>query len=210
MSKVYFAGNKTRIPLPLVLSACFGMLVVAAFFLPARSRAKLETVQEAVKSKKARRPTFVPGEAIIRFRSESIAIHRTGALRLTHKDGQLITMKVENFEGSEMLPGLRVARNIDGDTLKAIAALREQPDVLYAEPNYILRAEVLPNDTHFVAGRQASMTTIGAPQAWNTTTGDTGVVVGVIDQGIDINHLDLQRKHLDESDAWSRGWRYHR
>jgi subtilisin family serine protease len=35
------------------------------------------------------------------------------------------------------------------------------------------------------------MTTIGAPQAWNTNTGSTSVVVGVIDQGIDTNHLDL-------------------
>ena len=192
MSKAYFQRNKIRIPSILILVACFGMLVISAFFFPSRTRAKLEPVQEPVKSKKARRPSFVPGEAIVRFRSESLAVHRTGTLRVTQKEGQLFTMRVDNFEGSNLLPGLRIARNIEGDTLKAIAALKEQPDVLYAEPNYILHADVTPNDTHFVAGRQSSMNTIGAPTAWNTTTGSSAVVVGVIDQGIDINHLDLQ------------------
>jgi hypothetical protein len=121
-----------------------------------------------------------------------MAAHRTGLLRITGQDGQLFSMKVENFEGAELVPGLRLARLSEGETLAAVAALREQPDVLYAEPNYILKADVNPNDPHFAANRQQNMTTIGAPTAWNTKTGSTGVVVGVIDQGIDINHLDLQ------------------
>ena len=33
---------------------------------------------------------------------------------------------------------------------------------------------------------------VDAPEAWNTTTGDTGTVVAVIDQGVDINHPDLK------------------
>jgi subtilisin family serine protease len=191
MSISHFSMNKSRISVSLVLAIFMGVLIITVLTFPSRSRAKLEPVQETKTSKKPRRQRFVPGEVIVRYQNESAAVHRTGALRITARDGQLFSMKVEDFEGSRLVPGLRIARLADGDTLKAVAALRDQPDVLYAEPNYILHADITPSDSHFVAGRQASMNTIGAPQAWNTNTGSSSIVVGVIDQGIDTNHLDL-------------------
>src|SRR5204862_41632 len=93
-------------------------------------------------------------------------------------------------EGSDLVTGLRVARVAAEDTLTAIAALNEQADVLYAEPNYIMHADLTPNDPSF--GSLYGLSKIGAPTAWNTTTGSAGIVVGMIDEGIDINHPDLQ------------------
>jgi subtilisin family serine protease len=73
-----------------------------------------------------------------------------------------------------------------------VAALRRQPDVLYAEPNYLLHATAVPNDTHFIANRQYGLAKIGVQSVWdNFTTGSSNVVVAVIDQGIDISHPDL-------------------
>jgi subtilisin family serine protease len=195
MSIANFFRNRFRVSLTSVLIICLGLIIASLLTFPSHSGAQLVAVQETKAPRKPRRQQFVPGELLVRFRSESMAAHRTGSLRITAKDGQLLSMKVENFDGSELVPGLRLARLSEGETLAAVAALREQPDVLYAEPNYILKADVTPNDTHFVANRQASMNTIGAPTAWNTKTGSSGasqIVVGVIDQGIDINHLDLQ------------------
>src|SRR5260370_42668764 len=76
------------------------------------------------------------------------------------------------------------------DTMKAISALQARDDVLYAEPNYIVHADTTtPNDPQFSS--LYGLTKIGAPDAWDTTTGNRNIVVGVVDEGIDTNHPDL-------------------
>src|ERR1043165_569082 len=176
-----------------LLTVSFVLIVLGISSFPVRSRATVQGPPQITSSKKTRRQEFVPGEIIMRYRSESMAKSRIGAMRITARNGQLRNLRVDDFEGSNLIPGLRVARVTDGgDTLSAVAALRLQPDVLYAEPNYIVHAAITPNDQHFVDGGQPNMTTIGGPQAWNTQTGSSSIVVGVLDQGIDINHLDLQ------------------
>jgi subtilisin family serine protease len=63
------------------------------------------------------------------------------------------------------------------------------PDVLYAEPNYIVSAVKTPNDALYSS--LWGMTKIGAASAWNLTTGKASLVVGIIDSGVDYNHPDL-------------------
>ena len=176
-----------------LLAVSFVLIVLGISSFPVRSHATVQVPPQTTSTRKTRRQDFVPGEIIVRYRSESMAKSRIGTTRITARNGQLRSLRVDDFEGSKLIPGLRVARVTDGgDTLSAVAALRLQPDVLYAEPNYIVHAAITPNDQHFVDGGQPNMTTIGAPQAWNTQTGSSSIVVGVLDQGIDTNHQDLQ------------------
>ncbi len=99
---------------------------------------------------------------------------------------------------------LRRVRSSRLGTPELLAQLRSQPDVEYAEPNYAVRALVLPNDPSFnslwglfnsgfntygAAGTAGS--DIDAAAAWNITVGSRANVVGVIDTGIDYNHPDL-------------------
>ena len=83
---------------------------------------------------------------------------------------------------------------------EAIDFYLRSPNVLYAEPNYIVRTTNTPDDTRF--GEQWGLHNIGqsggtpnadidAVSAWDITTGNSDVIVAVIDSGVDYNHLDL-------------------
>ncbi|HEV2764537.1 MAG TPA: S8 family serine peptidase, partial [Pyrinomonadaceae bacterium] len=141
---------------------------------------------------------FVPGSVLVRFRSDASA-KAAGGVRALRADGRELAVRVERFEGSELVEGLRVARVAAEDTLAAVEAFNARPDVLYAEPSYVRRREGAPNDPQFVnqwAVRNGNTFStdpdIEAEAAWDITTGSRSVVVGVVDEGIDINHPDLQ------------------
>ncbi len=85
-------------------------------------------------------------------------------------------------------------------TKEAIEKLKANPAVLYAEPDYIVSAAVIPDDTRFseLWGMHNTGQTggtvdadIDAPEAWDISIGTSDVVVGVIDTGVDYNHPDL-------------------
>jgi subtilisin family serine protease len=74
------------------------------------------------------------------------------------------------------------------------------PAVVSIEPDRALAPRAIPNDASFTAlwglhntGRQGGVADadIDAPAAWDITTGSRGVVVAVIDSGIDVAHRDL-------------------
>src|SRR6266850_3022738 len=185
----------------LAFIALLGLLLIATFAFAPNSSAGLPSFQNGGASgSKRSRPEFVPGEALVRFKSGRafegsayMAVPSEGAQQRFSENQSMvgqeeILVQVDRFDGSDLVDGLRIAHA--ADTGKAIAALRAREDVEYAEPNYIRHPILTPNDPSF--GSLYGMTKIGAPTAWNTNTGSSSVVVGVIDQGIDINHEDLQ------------------
>ena len=152
-------------------------------------------------------PNAVPGEILVRFRPES-KTKQLGRQVVIERTGRQIPLSIRAIgPAREIVEGLRVAQVNPADTSNAIEALRARPDVIYAEPNFIRKASVIPNDSRFAemwglknTGQTSSFgghpgtpgNDIRAEQAWNITTGNRSVVVGVIDTGIDINHEDLQ------------------
>jgi len=76
------------------------------------------------------------------------------------------------------------------NTLVAIMELREQPDILFAEPNYIRTNSKIPDDKYY-GGYQWNLPMIGLPEAWDETTGSDDVIVAVVDSGALMNHPDL-------------------
>jgi subtilisin family serine protease len=90
----------------------------------------------------------------------------------------------------------------------ALADLRGEPDVAFAEPNYVYELAAMPDDERF--GEQWPLQNDGlfgatldadvdAPEAWDlaiangpdATPGSSDVVVGVVDSGVVMTHPDL-------------------
>ena len=64
----------------------------------------------------------------------------------------------------------------------------------YAEPNGKYYVDSTPNDQYY--SLQWGLQKMGVDYAWNTTAGDSDILVAVIDTGIDYNHPDLQANYI--------------
>ncbi len=92
-----------------------------------------------------------------------------------------------------------------------VAALNRNPDVASARPDPIARISVRPNDRYF--GEQYALSNSGqvlddlpdlpqgtagadinATGAWDQTKGDSGVIIAVLDTGVELNHPDIRNK----------------
>ena len=73
--------------------------------------------------------------------------------------------------------------------------LKNNPDVLAAMPNYKVELATIPNDSAFNENDCWGMYSIGAPEAWNTSTGDKSVYVAIIDSGIDYTNPDITENY---------------
>ena len=72
----------------------------------------------------------------------------------------------------------------------AIALYQKDPNVLYAEPNYIRRPFVtIPNDPGFSG--QWHLDKIDAPRAWDIENTSPTILIAMIDSGVDYTHPDL-------------------
>jgi subtilisin family serine protease len=90
--------------------------------------------------------------------------------------------------------------NDESTLLETVQRMSQRPDVVFAEPNYAVIANEIPDDTLFTSlwglnnlGQTGGTidADIDAVEAWNISTGSSDVVVAVIDTGIDYTHPDL-------------------
>ncbi len=82
----------------------------------------------------------------------------------------------------------------DPERQSLIEQLRTHPDVESVQwnhyyPLHTIRPAFSPNDSAYAS--QWNLRIIQAPEAWEITTGDSAVKVGIIDTGIDYTHPDL-------------------
>ena len=138
------------------------------------------------------RPAWKEGEVIVRFKAGA-DLQARKALHQTLHAVELDAVPSLNLHRVKLAEGMSVVAGME--------LYKSNPAVAYAEPNYIVTAQVTsPNDPLF--SEQWSLNNIGqtggtvdadidAPEAWNTTTGTSNVVIAVIDTGIDYSHPDL-------------------
>ena len=150
---------------------------------------------------------FVPGEVLVKLKPEPSGARKKAAPfaarhRLTQKQSfpeevelMQVTAPAPRLQKSgERAPSkLKTARSEANElkalTLDTIKRLRQDPDVQYAEANFIRKPFLTPNDTHFPL--QWDYQLMNLPQAWDVTTGSDNIIVAVIDTGVLFNHPDL-------------------
>lgn len=117
----------------------------------------------------------VPGEFIVRYKSSS----QVGQMKALGKTTLQHNMVLQTSWSGMNLHHLKLR---DGENEQAaLDALKEDPDVLFAEPNYYVTAQMLSYDQ--------TDADIMAPEAWAAGSSSAVVpVVAVLDSGLDISH----------------------
>ncbi len=130
---------------------------------------------------------------IVKFRSGASTVARTRAMR-----GARATLRERILTASMRrrgdTDGVQVLQTDMGVTA-AVATMQNDPDVEYAEPNWVYHHEAVSNDPYVTNGSLWGMGTgfgTQAVTAWaNNHTNCSSVYVGIIDEGYMYTHADL-------------------
>jgi hypothetical protein len=154
------------------------------------------------------RPRAVPGELIVKYRPGTAGVHKERARSRVHAQALRHLRGGPDADASGETEVVAVPATVAVET--AAAALQDDPDVEYAEPNWIYtKAQACtgscPADPLFP--RQWALNNTGqvieanaggrpdadidAPEAWVRARGSSAVYVGVLDEGVDARHEDL-------------------
>ena len=145
---------------------------------------------------------YVPNEVIVRFKDEKKAALNAFLSRYRTEEIEKVFSSGKKGMGSSHLENVyRIILTEDVDVEKICHEMSKQPNVVYAEPNYVGHfCSTFPNDLSFSnqwalhnTGQTGGVADadVDAPEAWGDETGNENVVIAVIDTGIDYNHPDL-------------------
>jgi subtilisin family serine protease len=148
-------------------------------------------------------PDYVPGEVIVLLSAEDNKNAALGAgERLKGVESALRGQVVRRSKISAAKEVVKVKLPPGKSVEMALAEDWNKTDsrIVSVEPNYRVHVQLTPNDTQYpqMWGLNNTGQTggtpdadIDAPEAWNSTTGSSNVIVCVIDSGVDYMHPDL-------------------
>ncbi len=125
----------------------------------------------------------VPGEILVKFRPG------ISSNSIKSMSAQLGMKQV----GSVNRLGV-VTMKVNGDAKATVAKLKQNGNVLYAEPNYVatmsdFKVEKVVNDPRLA--EQWAIAKVDAAGAWDVNMGSKNTLLAIVDTGVDYNHPDL-------------------
>ena len=189
-------------------------LQAASEGLGSSSLDETETLSEESSGSLREESEYVQGELIIKFKEEP-KIKKTKKLDVVtshHSINELNKkFKVNDFEKLfktakepkeetfeingkiRKVPDLTKVYKLkvpdDQDILSMAEEYNNDPNVEYAEPNYIAHAYAIPNDEYYYD--QWAHQNMQSELAWDIETGKPDVVIAIVDTGVDYRHEDL-------------------
>jgi hypothetical protein len=148
------------------------------------------------------RADYAPQELIVRLRRPPVRgtldqVAQSGVATLdnllaTHRAAASAPLAVfaGNFPGVESVVLLRLDATVRMDSLES--ALSSDPAVEWVTRNHLYRPNSVPPVNDSLFGSEWWLEKISAPSAWQITRGDSAVIIGIIDTGVDYLHPDLQ------------------
>lgn len=129
-----------------------------------------------------KKDVFVPDEILVKVDSSPSALR--SVKKMTDDGGKV----VERFEG---LGWQRVKVPSGMSVDEAVRSYQKLDGVVAVQPNFYYYLTLTPNDPDFALSSMYGLGKIGAPAAWDLSTGSANVVVANIDTGIRYTHDDL-------------------
>lgn len=138
-------------------------------------------------------------QLIVSYTDQGTTTEQTAIREKSRKDVSAISSRPISARDSRTQV-LKLDKSISVE--EAIKRLKNQPGISYVEPDYVLHHTAVSSDPLFTAGQMWGMyganstpaNSFGsdATGAWRSGyTGSSNVVIGVIDEGIQISHPDL-------------------
>lgn len=99
--------------------------------------------------------------------------------------------ETEGVEQEGVMPqiGIRILKVSEAHRARVIWALQHNPNFEFTEPDAAVAPDFIPNDPSY--GSQWHLPKINGPTAWDSTTGASGVVIAILDSGVNASHVDL-------------------
>lgn len=105
--------------------------------------------------------------------------------RVEIEEGDMVVAKIPELENIRLLE----LENNKADIKKIIEDYKNNPDVEYAEPNYLATIQFIPNDPLY--SQQWAHNNSNTPDGWDIHNGSPKTIIAIIDTGVDYTHEDL-------------------